>query len=306
MAGVAATALAAIGLTAIPSQAGTSGQTAASGIQALAAGDTALPIRAAFYYPWYPENFQNPGTKYTPSAGFYNGDAPAVVDRQINDMKYAGLQAGIASWWGPGTREDRRLSLLMAEATKLSFSWAAYYEDEGFSDPSAATISSDLAYLKKYSNSPNWLHIGGKPVILAYGGSNDACGMADRWKQANTSGYYVVLKVFGGYRNCANQPNGWHQYAPGVHIDVQSGYSVSVSPGFFRYDAATPLLPRDVNRFRTDLTTMATSKAPFQLVTTYNEWGEGTSVESTTQWPSATGHGQYVDVLHTVFAANPR
>jgi hypothetical protein len=51
---------------------------------------------------------------------------------------------------------------------------------------------------------------------------------------------------------------------------------------------------------------MAASKSPFQLVTTYNEWGEGTSVESATQWPSASGHGQYVDVLHSVFAAYPR
>jgi hypothetical protein len=268
--------------------------------------DTRLPVRAAFYYPWYPENFQNGGTKYTPSAGFYNGDAPAVVDRQIADMQYAGLQAGVASWWGPGTREDRRLALLMTEATKLHFSWTAYYEDEGFGDPTAATISSDLLYLKKYSGSPTWLHIGGKPVIFAYGDGNDDCSMVTRWKQANTSGYYVVLKVFGGYRSCADQPNGWHQYAPGGNIDVQSGYSVVVSPGFFLNTAATPQLPRDVNRFRTDVTTMAQSKAPFQLVTTFNEWGEGTSVESTTEWPSASGHGQYIDVLHDVFTAHPR
>jgi hypothetical protein len=298
VAGVAAALLAAIGLTALPSEAGAAAPAAVV--------NTAFPIRATFYYPWYPENFTSPGSEYVPSAGHYNGDDPAVVDRQISDLQYAGLQAGIASWWGPGTREDRRLALLMSEAAKLNFSWAAYYEDEGFGDPSAATISSDLAYLKKYSNTANWLHIAGKPVIFAYGGSNDGCGMVDRWKQANTFGYYVVLKVFSGYRTCASQPDGWHQYAPAVHIDVQSGYSVSVSPGFFRYDATTPQLVRDVNRFRTDVTTMAASKSPFQLVTTYNEWGEGTSVESATQWPSASGHGQYVDVLHSVFAAYPR
>jgi hypothetical protein len=270
------------------------------------AGDTALPVRAAFYYPWYPENFTSPGTKYTPSAGFYNGDDPAVIDRQIGDMQYAGLQSGIASWWGQGTREDRRLGLLMTEATKLHFSWTAYYENEGFGDPTVAQISADLAYLKKYSDTATWLHIGGKPVIFAYGDGNDGCSMVTRWKQANTYGYYVVLKVFGGYRTCADQPQGWHQYAPGGNIDIQSGYAVSVSPGFFRYDATTPLLARDINRFRTDVTTMAQSKAPFQLITTFNEWGEGTSVESTTAWPSADGHGQYIDVLHDVFAANPR
>ena len=39
---------------------------------------------------------------------------------------------------------------------------------------------------------------------------------------------------------------------------------------------------------------------------TYNEWGEGTAVESATDWPSSSGHGAYMDVLHEVFAAHPR
>lgn len=37
-----------------------------------------------------------------------------------------------------------------------------------------------------------------------------------------------------------------------------------------------------------------------------NEWGEGTSVESTKDWPSASGHGVYLDILHDVFGAHPR
>ena len=101
--------------------------------------NTAFPIRAAFYYPWYPENLSQAGdSHYTPSAGDYSVDNPSTVDRQIKDMQYAGLQAGIESWWGQGTREDKRLPLLMSEAAKLGFSWSAYYEQEGYSDPSAA------------------------------------------------------------------------------------------------------------------------------------------------------------------------
>jgi len=33
-------------------------------------------------------------------------------------------------------------------------------------------------------------------------------------------------------------------------------------------------------------------------VTTFNEWGEGTSVESAQEWSSASGYGSYLDVLH--------
>ncbi|MFF4751677.1 hypothetical protein ACWD5R_04430 [Streptomyces sp. NPDC002514] len=45
---------------------------------------------------------------------------------------------------------------------------------------------------------------------------------------------------------------------------------------------------------------------PFQLLVTYSEWGEGTAAESATDWPSASGHGAYMDVLHDVFTAHPR
>jgi hypothetical protein len=65
-------------------------------------------------------------------------------------------------------------------------------------------------------------------------------------------------------------------------------------------------VPRDPTQFRQEVTTVAESKAPFQLIVSYNEWGEGTSIESSTVWASASGHGVYMDILHQVFAAYPR
>ena len=267
--------------------------------------NTAFPIRAAFYYPWYPENFQNNGSHYTPSAGDYSVDDPSTVDRQIQDMQYGGLQAGIVSWWGVGLREDKRMPLLMAEAAKLGFSWSVYYEKQGYSDPSVAEITSDLIYLRRYSDQRAWLHIDGLPVIFVYAQASDGCGMASRWAQANqTTHYYVVLKVFPGYRGCAQQPQGWHQYAD--TFDVQAGYSAIASPGFWKYDEASPTVPRDPATFRQQVTEVAESREPFQLIISYNEWGEGTAVESATAWSSADGHGVYMDILHQVFDAYPR
>jgi hypothetical protein len=256
---------------------------------------------------WNEHNPQSDTSKWHPSAGYYNGSDPKVVARQISDMQYANLQAGIASWWGPGTREDKRMPLLLSEAEKVGFHWAAYYEQEGFTDPSPEKLTADLSHIRNsYASSKAFLHINGKAVIFAYGGGNDSCGMVDRWAKADTSGFYIVLKVFGGYRDCANQPDGWHQYAPGGNLDIQQGYSAVTSPGFWRNKDAAPLLARDVARFRRDVTTVATSKLPFQLITTYNEWPEGTPVESATEWATASGRGAYLDVLHEVFGANPR
>ncbi|MFD4604419.1 hypothetical protein ACFWPQ_41190, partial [Streptomyces sp. NPDC058464] len=268
--------------------------------------DTKLPVRAAFYYPWYDKNpHTDGGSQYTASAADYDQDDPATVDRQIKDMQYGGLQAGIASWWGAGKREDKRMPLLMSEGARLGFSWTTYYENEAYGNPSVSRIHSDLVYLRKYSDQKTWLHVDGKPVIFVYAAGDDGCAMVDRWTEANrTAGYYVVLKVFGGYRTCANQPQGWHQYASG--LDLQQGYSAILSPGFYKYDADKPVVPRDLDRFRRDATTVATSGAPFQLLVTYNEWGEGTAAESATDWASASGHGAYMDVLHDVFTAHPR
>src|SRR5882757_9492019 len=180
-----------------------------------------------------------------------------------------------------------------SNASKLGFNWTVYYEEEAYENPSVATIASDLEYLKKYSDQQTWLHIDGKPVIFVYAAGTDKCDMATRWAQGNQDeGYYVVLKVFGGYADCADQPAGWHQYASG--LDVQKGYSAIVSPGFWLNTADKPVVARDLTRFRGDATTVATSGAPFQLVMTYNEWGEGTAVESATDWASSSGHGAYM------------
>ena len=37
---------------------------------------------------------------------------------------------------------------------------------------------------------------------------------------------------------------------------------------------------------------------PWHLVLTFNEWGEGTSVESAREWATPSGYGAYLDALH--------
>ena len=41
-------------------------------------------------------------------------------------------------------------------------------------------------------------------------------------------------------------------------------------------------------------------KDPWQLITTFNEWQEGTAVEDADTWHSTlTGESQYLDTLHS-------
>jgi len=104
--------------------------------------------------------------------------------------------------------------------------------------------------------------------------------MVDRWTQANTLGAYLVLKVFSGYKACASQPDGWHQYAPDGSIKSVGISSFTISPGFFKASEAQLRLARDLHQWDAAIHAMIASKADFQLITTFNEWGEGTAVEA--------------------------
>ena len=263
-----------------------------------------FPIRAAFYYPWFPEAWNqqgmNPFTRYHPSLGFYDSSAGSTLAAHLAAFKYAGIDAGISSWWGQGSATDQRLPTILSATAGSPIRWAVYYEAEGTSDPSVAQITSDLTYLKShYGSNPSYLRVNGKFVVFVYAGGNDACSMVDRWTQANANiGAYIVLKVFSGYRTCANQPSSWHQYSPAVATSSQAGYSYSISPGFWKANESSARLARDPSRFATDVAAMVASKAPWQLVTTFSEWGEGTSVESAKEWATSSGFGAYLDALH--------
>ncbi len=280
---------------------------------ALTAGPAqpALPVLAAFYYPWYPAAWKQRGlepfTRYTPTLGFYDSGSRAVIRQHVEAMRYAGIQVGIASWWGPGTRTDHRLPALLGvtDSSRSAFRWAVYYEREGQEDPSPAAIRSDLAYVaRRYARRPSYFRIEGRFVVFVYAGEQDACGMVDRWRQAAVAGAYIVLKVFPGYRACGSQPDGWHQYAPARALDVRPGSYAVVSPGFDKADEPSARLPRDLRRWRRDVQALKASRAPFQLVTTFNEWGEGTAVESAHEWSSASGYGAFLDVLRGGAAAS--
>jgi hypothetical protein len=269
-------------------------------------GQPTFPIRAAFYYPWFPEAWNqqgiNPYTQYAPTLGSYRTTDQATIQNHIRSLEYGNIDAAISSWWGQGTKEDARFPQLLSETDGLGspLRWAPYYEEESLGDPTAAKIADDLAYIKsRYASDSAYLRVGGRPVIFVFSTGSDGCGMADRWKTANAGlDFYVVLKVFTGYRNCASQPASWHQYGPAKAADRQDGYSYSVSPGFYKAGESSPRLARDLARFDQNVSDMVASGEPWQLVTTFNEWGEGTAVESAAEWGSASGDGKYLDVLH--------
>ena len=256
------------------------------------------PLRAAFYYPWFPEAWNqqglNPFTHYHPSLGFYDSSNQSVIAAHIAAMQYGNVQVGIASWWGQGTMTDQRIPLLLNAAHGTGFQWTLYYEPA----LTASGVVSDLTYINQhYGSDPNFLHVNGKPVVFVYTRAVASCADVATWT-ANNQGDYLNLQVFAGYATCAQQPDSWHQYGPASRTAPQGQYSFSISPGYWKATDITPLLARDPAAFTTACQQMVASGAKWQLVTTFNEWGEGTSVESAQEWATASGYGAYLDALH--------
>ena len=304
-----------------------------------------FPIRASFYYPWFPETMTgtpNPFSYYSPSLGqYYDSSDPVVLSNHIRSMQYGGINLGIASWWGPNgqnsSKTDYRFPLLLREAKLRNFNWAIYYE-KGQLTTDPAAIAADLAYIKaNYTSDPNYLKIGGRPVIFVYNTLQPAnpCDITNVWNTANRDAsvgngsayFYVVMKVFSGYAGCSPQPDDWHQYNPDSRSSAGSPYWFTVSPGFWLATEANPRLERDVNDinsgngayFAAVRSMVSTTSYHWHLITTFNEWGEGHSVESASppnlavnshctastttlahpcSWNTASGYGAYLDILH--------
>ena len=140
------------------------GRTSAHGARSAGSGSARVAlrgtIRAAFYYPWFPQTWgrdtQNPFTNYVPTRGRYRTDL-STVRAQIADMQYARVSLGLASWFGQSSNTDTHWPALFQAARGTGFGWAPYYEREGTSDPTPAAIAADLHYLRtRYGGGRRW------------------------------------------------------------------------------------------------------------------------------------------------------
>jgi hypothetical protein len=265
--------------------------------------DVGWPVRAAFYYPWYPES-EHWATWYQPSLGKYDSSNPRILATHVAQARYARLDAFISSYWGPNTPTARRLPLLLDTAAQQGFHVAAYYEPESLPNPpSSSELRQHFDSLYQLAAHPAWLRVAGKPVLFIYNiGREASCPAVSRLLAASKGRFYLNVKVFDGYRDCPGQPDSWHQYVPADRYDQQGSDSATVSPGFFKFDEPVPRLARDLERFQTDLRRQVASGARWQLVTSFNEWGEGTAVEPSLQWQNSSGYGSYLEAMRAVYS----
>jgi hypothetical protein len=151
-----------------------------------ASGNNEIKV-GVFYYPWY---FGGNGTGHwngnateadptlpetwwtvidTPVLGWYASNNTTVIDQHLDWCKYAGIDFGIISWWGPNSYEDNCTKILfnVTESYAPWFKWVISVEGyrEGYNDYNFTEIRRYIndTYATRYDDI--WLHYNNKPLL---------------------------------------------------------------------------------------------------------------------------------------------
>jgi glycoprotein endo-alpha-1,2-mannosidase len=255
-----------------------------------------------------------------PQYGAYDSHDTALLDRQAAAAHAAGITGFIASWWGRGSFEDRGMSLLLAAAAKHGLVVSAYYEKINGNDPASRVRSTvaDLDYLlAHYGSNKAWLRANGRPVIFVYGRALHALPPA-LWhtviaqvRRDNPGGAALIadsfapqyVAVFDGAstynitgqtrHKTPAQIRAWAHVAYPKMVAAAKGKisTVTVIPGYDDRNTGRPP-PRPITDRHGDATYRALwreaiAAAPdYVLITSWNEWHEGSEIEPSMQYGS--------------------
>jgi glycoprotein endo-alpha-1,2-mannosidase len=256
-----------------------------------------------------------------PAYGAYDSHAPEVLDRQAAAAGGAGITGFIASWWGRDSFGDRGMPLLLASAGKHKLSVSAYYEKIA-GDDTASRIKAAVDYidylLTHYGSDKAWLNAGGKPVLFVYGRALHELSPADWWevlaqvRHDNFSGVVLIADsqdpAFVSTFDGASTYNitGQTQYKPpqGIRAWAHAAYpkmvaaagsekisTVTIIPG---YDDRNlwRMPPRPVTdrwggeTYRALWEEAITAARDYVLITSWNEWHEGSELEASVEYGS--------------------
>jgi hypothetical protein len=262
------------------------------------ASASAHPVRSAiFFYPWYSNPAHDGGyahwqqgdhappldvaSAFYPARGAYSSGSPRVLAAQMREIRRAGVDEVVSSWWGRGSTEDARLRAIRRAARAHGLRLAVHLEP--YAGRSVESIRSDLEYLRELRvrdvyvyratdfSVDDWrsLYLGldGLRVFA----QTDLVGFA---AQGGFAGFYTYdVLVYGGAkfgRLCAEAHAAGIMCAP----SVGPGFDASLVTGERRIKARENGATYD-RMWRAALE----ARADVVTITSYNEWNEGTQIE---------------------------
>ncbi|HTQ50131.1 MAG TPA: glycoside hydrolase family 99-like domain-containing protein [Candidatus Acidoferrales bacterium] len=251
-----------------------------------------------------------------PLKGAYDSHDPGIIAWQISAAQKHGITGFIASWWGQGTYEDQAVPLLLEAAGQKDFKVTIYWETApGKASEQIDNAVNDLVYLvTRYGTNRAFLRTDGKPVIFVYGRvleqvpssawpeiisrarakAGDFLLIADGYSARNAA-------VFDGlhtYNICGSvkgktpdELRAWAATHYGEAVKLAREHHriacVTVIPGYDDTKIRKPGLKADrlngrVYRVLWDEAILA--KPDWVLITSWNEWHEGSEIEPSLQY----------------------
>lgn len=273
----------------------------------------------AFYYAWYDPSSFGPGkTPFQPLHPYFSTDA-ATLRRHIATARAAGIDGFIQSWYGPNPNQqtEPNLAALLNLAQESGFRVAVHFEVASpFFSSNQDRIDALKALIYTHGRHPAYLKVGGKPVIFFWANWalpvrdwREMRAQADPWGNAiwiAEGGQAAYLEVFDGMHlyNVA-----WSGNPGGVNANIAGRTREAAQTyGAYKYWAATAMPGFDNSLvsgvehtvrgrgngayLRDSFRGAAATNPDFLLVTSFNEWREGSGIE-----PSKEFGNQYVTLL---------
>ena len=123
----------------------------------------------AFYYAWYDQSFWQKSLSDQPVQTYTSTDS-AIIEQHVLWAQQAGIDAFIQGWYGPQVEYNQtepNFAALLDIAAKHGFKAAVYFEVTSPFFHSEADVLAALQHLLAvHANHPAYLRIGGKPVIF--------------------------------------------------------------------------------------------------------------------------------------------
>ena len=256
------------------------------------------PETAIFYYAWFgtPEgdgeyhHWQQGGSappvqvgsSYYPTRGTYSSSDTVVLTAQMREIGSAGVGTVIVSWWGRGSLEDRRLPLVLAAARAEGLTVAAHLEPYG--GRTVASTGDDIAYLRALGVADFYVWASVELPDEEWRALNGSLDGVRLFANTNLPGRAAAGGFDGVYTYDVLLYDGsfFPRYCEQARR-LELLCAPSVGPG---YDARRATPDTRVRPRRSGATYDAMwrgairARADIVTVTSYNEWHEGTQIES--------------------------
>lgn len=249
---------------------------------------------------------------FHPLGGIYDSSDPDVVERQTLLMKVAGFDGMLVDWYGDRDRFDylpnhRVTQRLFEAAGKSGLSFALVYEDQTVPNLVSGgvfrkedAVAEGMALFqrtdKAWFSSPTYQRLGGRPLVMVFG--------PQYYPEADWStilpkdvAFYTLHhrrgpRADGAFDWPLPQDGDAASWTRREAIRRENDTLIPVAyPRFHDYYKAAGISPgygviedRDGATYERTLADALSRGAPLVQVATWNDWGEGTQIEPSTEF----------------------